>query len=72
MHGAPQCACAFAMNNSYLQDVLTSALLQIIRDQVFDVRWMKGVQVKGTVDGDMNRHGGEGIRCKENMEVILL
>ena len=60
MHRSAQDSGSLTMNNPYLQDVSVPAFFEIIREQIFDVRRMEGVQVKDTVDGNADRHGRRG------------
>lgn len=55
MHGPAQVPRALAVDDADLENVESPAFLEILRDQVLDFRRTKGVEIKGAVNGDLDR-----------------
>ena len=49
-----QVADTFAVDYTYLKNICLTALIQVIRQQTLQVLWRKIVQVKYTVNGNLN------------------
>ena len=72
MNCAAQIADAFAVDDSHLKNICLTALLQVIREQIFKILWGKIVQVKDAVNGHFNYAIISSIRCISHGESSLL
>lgn len=54
MYGTTQCACAFTMNNSDLQNAALLAFLDVHLHKLFDLARLECVQVQYTVNWQFN------------------
>ncbi len=68
MNGLTELTDPFAVNNAHLQEAALAARRQILRNEVLDLFWTKGVQIQLTRNGERNRLRAIGLRIGVNVD----